>query len=486
VSFQFPVLEFIELSDPQPQNLIELANLQQILNPQTLPKIESVLSHIREDRSDQVTDIEWIYCIHAKAEWDKKYSDQAIESSQIFWKTAQNNSTLRCRLLWHLSLYYSGQNRKFALSFVESFSFFSDTDKKELIFLSQIIYALSSDEPYNSIAQISHKYKITKQELNSKLEDHIPTFVPAINQVSDYIVPYFSKLIHANEADIIWLIKCLQEMPISTQAIAVSHLLENFNVEVISNYPVLVTWLQENYDFRKAVEKWNKLSDKAKVLLRKWIGAISYGDFQKWVNKLLNRLSLQRFESNRLIKRSEFWSNYSDRFERIRILIPQCSLQALAQEKIQNDDILIQDNSDETEICIFDFGEYLVVEFFRGLGGETRIFIKTNKLENLFFGSSKLSTKQIRCQGGHAHDHEYLWQVYCERLLREKYNIRPNLGIQYFQGGRVGQNRYDPIRGLQEPSQREQQERQRKLERWHRDFERIEREAKAYCADKQL
>jgi EH_Signature domain len=175
----------------------------------------------------------------------------------------------------------------------------------------------------------------------------------------------------------------------------------------------------------------------------------------------LSRLELQNFESNRLCSRRDFWANYSNRFERLRILLPSTSQIAIGRQ-IQGDERLEDDGSDPTEICIFDFGEWFVVEFFRGKGSETRLFPKNSRNQQILFGESTLSVKRIRCLGGDRHDHVYLWQVFSPTWL-ENNGIFPNT---------------QPSRN---PTADQLRERQERLRRWQIEIESLERQAIAYC-----
>ena len=78
-------------------------------------------------------------------------------------------------------------------------------------------------------------------------------------------------------------------------------------------------------------------------------------------------------------KRRKFWADYSNRFQQLRILLPQSSLTAISNQYRGNVDRLEDDGSDTTEVCIFNFGEWIVVEFFRGRGSETRLFSYNDK-----------------------------------------------------------------------------------------------------------
>ncbi len=126
--------------------------------------------------------------------------------------------------------------------------------------------------------------------------------------------------------------------------------------------------------------------------------------------------------------------------------------------------LLQEDGSDITEVCIFDFGEWLVVEFFRGRGSETRLFPNNHRNQQVLFGNSNLSAKRIRYLGGEAHDHKYLWQVLCREWLQEK-GIQPNPGT--LPGGKPTPDKF--------------RQRQNKLEQWNHEIEQLEQEAKHYC-----
>ena len=110
---------------------------------------------------------------------------------------------------------------------------------------------------------------------------------------------------------------------------SVEKLLIQVDPELGTKYSELINWLRQYYGSSTLNSRWNELSPEAKAAMRKWLGAVSYQDFQRLVSLILNRVSLQDHEYNRLRSRSGFWSNYSDRFERIRILLPQSSVSIL-------------------------------------------------------------------------------------------------------------------------------------------------------------
>ncbi len=135
-------------------------------------------------------------------------------------------------------------------------------------------------------------------------------------------------------------------------------------------------------------------------------------------------------------------------------------------------------------MCIFDFGNWFVVEFFRGRLSETRLFLRTTQIEQLLFDSAKISLKRIRHLGGEVHDHVFCWQGSCEKWLRSRENgILPNEGTQYFQGLPKAFSIYDPKTGLPKPSWKDQQQREEQLISWKRVIAKLEQEASEYRHD---
>ena len=190
-------------------------------------------------------------------------------------------------------------------------------------------------------------------------------------------------------------------------------------------------------------------------------------------NRRYQELNYQR---NQLERRKGFWSNYSDRFERLRILVP-ASTSWISQELTRDIDILVNDGSNETEICIFDFGDWFIVEFFRG-SSEILLFNRhySANVEKTLFQSPNLSISDIRRLyrfGGEIHDHVFLWQYYAEKWLRTQHNIYPNDGITRFKGLGSQYNQYTPTTGLPTPAVDKQRIREQKLARWRQDIQNI-------------
>jgi EH_Signature domain len=457
---QFSIPSISETPQCSPNQLIQLAsNLPDATI--SIPNVDKVLEAIEQGKADQVSKLDWIYCIHAKAQWDQQNIDRSRKTSAAIWKIAISNLWLQHQLLWRLALYYGDrQEQVLAQSLAESFDIFANSDLVSHLLPVQIIRAFRSTQAGIELAKIACEQRINRTELLNTIKENLPIWIPLFSRFIEETTPYLTTIRSPNRQQVKWLLSCLDEMSDSQQIKAVNHLLSNVSNDIANNHSLLVDWLRHNY---RNGENWYKLSDQARQRLREWIGGINYADFQKLVNLILNKLDLQNFESNRLCSRRDFWANYSNRFERLRILLPKTSQIAIGYQ-IQGDvDLLEDDDSDPTEVCIFDFGEWFVVEFFRGRGSETRLFPKNSRNQQILFGESTLSVKRIRCLGGDKHDHVFLWQVFSRTWLANK-GILPNPDTQ-------------PCRN---PTTHQLQKRQHKLESWQREIERLEREARAY------
>jgi hypothetical protein len=437
--------------------------------------LDEIIQDIEKSNIKNITALEWVHCLYNKDKWDVKNPDKSVSTSEVIWKAAEQNTWLKQRLFWNLVLNLEFDN-VLASSLATSYAVFLPQgllDKGRLA----IIKALKAKDPINDFIKLCWSKLLTPSQLLTKYQ--LPTKISITKTACDYVVPQFSTSNNINSLQIKWLLNCLEQMNREQQIKAVEYLLTQVNQYIGAEYPELINWLRQYYGSAVADSRWNELSQEAKVAMRKWLGAVSYQDFQRLVKLILNRLSLTDWEHRRLRSRSEFWSNYSDRFERIRILLPESSANIL-ENHLNNQDVsvLLNDGSDITEVCIFDFKDWFVVEFFRGDGSETSIIRKDIENEQILF-HSQLSVKRLRCLKRDIHDHEYCWQYFCEQLLRTK-NIFPNENIQYFKGLSDEHGKYDRQTGLPKPSSYDLQQRKYKLARWEQTMFVLEQGTRTY------
>ena len=170
---------------------------------------------------------------------------------------------------------------------------------------------------------------------------------------------------------------------------------------------------------------------------------------------------------------------------RMRIMLPFSTIQAFGTDfDVEDITQLINDGSESTEVCILDLEDIFVVEFFRGVGCETRIFTHNSSVEEQLFYSPEICLKRLRylsVETDEVIDHCYGWQIQLEQVLRSK-NIFPNQHQQHFnlEENKQGLN-YSKTVGLPTLNSRQMMQRNKELFNWQNDIIRLETEAQKYC-----
>jgi len=482
MNFNFAKMTLPAFCPPKPLELLKLlariqdtaiapiftlqGELPDFPNPRSL---DEIMNAIESDQVDTIQLLEWLYCISFKGEWDVRHPERSLPTSEKIWLAAKKKKHLKQLLFWDLALTYGGSDhRNLANSLVKGFnSFTPETQKdKNIVDIIKILSRNSSDV---NLAEISKQNLSTPHAIFNYYK--LPTnSIESVNLAYDRITELFVRIDKPDDQQVKWLLDCLEQMTTDQEVKAVDKLLTTIGAEIGIDHPALVDWISTRYnptiDYSD-YHRWNQLSSQAKAALNKWKGAVNYGDFQKLVNIILDssHISLQNHERNQLQKRQIFWSHYTDRFERIRILVPQASLESVRDGFNNQNIFVLKNDGSNTEVCIFDFQTLFVVEFFRGSSSETRIFPKTSKLEKTLFESNDLSVSSIRHLGGDIHDHVYCWQNSCVKWLMEK-GIYPNEGTKYFRGVPDRGSHFDPDIGLPPLLPEDQLKREQALSRW--------------------
>ena len=440
----------------------------------SLRGIAEIIADIQSEQADSITPLEWTYCLWAKGEWDIKNPDRTKEISQAIWQIAQSNSRLKQQLLWRLALHHSRQLENAVSSnfpeldraLVECFAEFASTAAGTDALPIQIIKILTRDLPDYELAKLSWQYLKTPAELLEKAL--LPVHIPIVNRAGPHLAGIFAKNQVSDLSGVEWLLRCLKEMPAAQQLAAVEELLIKISADILKNQrPKLVEWLRSEY-----YPKLQLLSDTAKESLRRWIGELNYSYFQKTIDLVARMLRLSEAEIKQLEDRRDFWANYSDRIHRVRLLLPQSSVNAIGYQLQFDVDILAEDGGELTEVCIFQLEGYCAIEFFRGSGAEIRLIPRSKESDRLLFVKKELSVKRIRKLGGEVHDRVFMWQSSCEKWLKQK-KIMPNEGTKSFVGMSQYYGKYDARNGLRIPEPHEQKERELLLKKWQKEMENL-------------
>lgn len=475
----------IDNADHNSSNLFPA--LRGILANRDLPEpryIDTIFDDILHENFESISALEWLSCLYKKYDWDEKHPDQAKETADLIWNAAQENNWLRQRLYWDLALYfdhqhYGGDRPSFPASLVSAWKSFSrKPETKRLDEKTSKILLLLANKELSKLAQrCLREYQLPDELLSTVC---LPSRIQAVDKILQEIPKQFIDLQKHHQESVDLLIQCLEKLTDTLQIKSVEQLLVQGSPQIGSTYPRLINWLKINYG--RSSSCWQKLSSDTKKSLIKWIGAVNYADFQKLVDRVIDKVNLSDQDVQRLRSRREFWSNYSDRFEGIRIVLPQATANILSESHDNADISIFREISDfDTEVCIFDFGDWYVVEFFRGLGSETRLYSRQNHpaLEANLFQSGVNSPNCLRCMGGDFHDHHYLWQIDCEKWLRKK-DIRPNEGITHFK--RVDAfDSYDSEKGLKFPSMQQKDKREQQVAAARSKIQRIQDKAGQSC-----
>ncbi len=494
MNFQFPKLYLTELPQLQATNLLRLVSGERSTNqPQNLDipleylnsakprSIDEIITDIENQSIENITPLEWIYCLSFKENWDTQQpTNRTRSTSRAIWRIARQQSYawLKYRLFYRLAYFYDENSSSFTLprSLAETFSSFEPTNGDDVLVV-RLLQSLQSSQPDRQLAELSFRHLQTPQTLF--IQNRLPYQLLAVERALNHVIFPFLEVRSHDSDRVSWLLDCFDEMDREPQLQAVENLLNS----QISDRPIeIANWLKDNYGLGLVNSRWHELSSEAKTNLRQWIGLLNYQQIQSLIDLILNQLLLEDWEQRQLRSRRDFWSNYSDRFERIRILLPSNSALTINLTSNSHEiSYLQEDDSESTEVCIFDFGHKIIVEFFRSKGSETRLFQKTAKLEHELF-ESELSINYLRqIPDAQVHDHVFCWQPSCVRWLQNN-GIYPNVGVQYFHGLRENYGRYNQSIGLPEPSLENQQIRERKLRQWRFDLNQLERQARDFIS----
>jgi len=224
---------------------------------------------------------------------------------------------------------------------------------------------------------------------------------------------------------------------------------------------------------------WYELSDRSRKVLKKQYELSNYFHFSQLVSAMCypvtaKALKLTEQEVKQIQSRSAFWSNYSDEFNRIKVLLPyETSKLLLTSLNIGKENIVTLPDikSESSEVCIFELSNQIIVEVFRGVSSEIRIFEKSSRNERRLLNDNELTLNRIRNMSqDYIHDHVVLWQFHCEKLLRMNLKILPNNKTKYFKGIPKRFSVYCNRSGLPVPSEELVRQRVEQLEKWNHLF----------------
>ncbi len=242
--------------------------------------------------------------------------------------------------------------------------------------------------------------------------------------------------------------ECFGRKPTSSRQDFYLHLLAHLSPKDIES-AVLLGWEPKDSDQVPRVRRWlldyfqqhgeDDLSRQGRERLQVWRGSTHFNEFQR-VSKLLEsrarQLQFNRYQVHQLKSRVSFWSTFRGNFQGVQFLFPRRTIQLLSGAGAHLSKA--QPFDGDVEVCLFDFGRYVVVEVLRSPGneppnspfngGETRLVDK-RVIDHWRASRGGLhSLRQRRAQL--VHDHKIRWQQGLYVALRD-FGIEPPPGEKY-------------------------------------------------------
>ena len=398
--------------------------------------VESILSAVEAGRGAEVSLMEWVVFLKHKPAWDAARSDGGKASARAVWRFATTNPSLRRLLHWRLALATSGRPdvlpESLRTTFAEIAANFTREGRRE----AEVLVALLAG-PRGFAAKAMNE-AVTPAELLERVE--LPPWGAAVDKATEACARLFAKGGKSSAPKTDWLISCLLDLTFAPQVAAVDHILTTLPPELAgTSLKRLAGWLERWFGPSSGKARWECLSTEGKVALRAWTGAIRYRDFERvaaqmWAPPMDTALGLD--ESNGVYKletRVRFWERYQRQFSRLRIVLPLATHRLFSSEfrTLESDEVttLKPDGTQDrfmTELGIFDLGEWIAVQEFRGGGSGLRIFRNTGSTRGALFetpiGISLL--RSMECEGVHDHVGKR-WRNRCENWLR-RFGIKPD------------------------------------------------------------
>lgn len=468
--------------------------LLQDARPRPVRDVDTLMNLVWQGGYFQLRPIEWLLLVKYKHGWDERFPGLAEKTSCLIWEAAVKQVGVR-RLLWRkLALLRATGQGGLSPSIAGTFPHFEALTAGTFSLPCRLLQALSAGQgAAQALLEISQAQRIPPPVLMRSFD--LPGSLPPVRDaLKQAVVDWLARRSHPVGKGGEWLVACLEAMTREEQVRAVEVVGKKMSREEATTHPALMAWVKARFSRRSEDDSlWAHLTVEGRRALREWVGAVNYRTFERLIEDLLgvpsSRELFQAHEINQLEKRRWFWRNYSDRFAQLRILLSETAVTAARRGIVDGRDVAVLDARDmqpglektqATEVCIFDFDEMLVIEFFRGPGSETMLIPATDVCRAYLFNAETLSVKRLRAFGYlHAADildHKYRWQTESVRFLIKR-KIYPNKGLTSFRVDAKFNHPYSPVNGIGVILPEAAEERRKSLQNWSREVEQLKREA---------
>jgi len=443
-------------------------------------RLSQILTLIKNGHAEAITIMEWLCVFQDSFDWHEEQEEDTDAICLLLWQAIIENSSVSQIALFKAALYLDGQQDKFPIILINSLElavqFVSKTDRLRINWLLAI-----KSKKYNQCAEQALARLHTPLQYLKAIG--LPKAAKYRTKILSHLVSNLPEDIEGKNAT--WLLACFEEM---TQQELLSNCDELF-IKAKKYNQYIEIWVQKHCLPDVDNSLWFELSEQSRQQLRTQYKLSNYYTFKQVVTALCmpevaRYLNLSEQEVKQLQSRAAFWANYSEQFNQIRILLPKNTTPILKNIINVNADHIItlpNDVSENSEACVFELADKIVVEIFRGEASEVRIFEKSARNENRLLRDNNLTLKVIRNMShDYVHDHVILWQYHCEKLLRTRLNITPNENTSYFKGIPKRFASYCYNNGLPQANKELLDERSQQLEQWNQLFWQRELQSEKY------
>jgi hypothetical protein len=393
--------------------------------------LEDLIKSVLEEQDPILSQMDWIRLVKIQAEQLKNISHELFLSK--LWLQILKKDPLQFQMLWNdfsETIFFEKEPTYWILLKKKFIKKVYETHQNEFNpFAKEIITHFFSVDPKVNILGEAFKRKIVPWHylINIRLPSTEDTILSLLEALPKLIHPKDQKNMHMKNL-IDWIQLCLEDthneqyeqFRLNVAKALLDHLPTNLDMH--KDIQGIVKWFHQYFNRFKENSLWHRLSTDQQKRLLKWFGELSYGDFKKLITKITSKLPLQYHEMNQLEKRSVFWSNYTNSFVNLKILLPSQTVNILGDKELESFnmgeiEVLLESGSssikNSAEICIFETKKFIILELFRGQVG-TKIYPNDPYYYQLLFNhnfSMEMLIQDSRYKAIQEFTHPNLWQI---------------------------------------------------------------------------
>ncbi|MGC9462351.1 EH signature domain-containing protein [Vibrio genomosp. F10] len=444
--------------------------------PQFPPRtMAQLVALVDQGKASEISVLEWLDIIENDHHWQGLDKDQEFDASRAIWLAICTNGVLGNIAFFKAGLAVEGQPTTMVKPLLDSMDIVSSVPGLNVITQQKIGWiAAIKESDWLGLAKQCYVNKQSPVHWVKKLM--MPNANYYVDNLGKYLIDCSPVTLTGDDQT--WLESCFHSLKTTQQRVEYCQkLLAKYSANLGNG---IVKSLIEEHCLPNSEHSFWYYFDQPSIDRLKTLFKLSdYYELKSLVTQLCSdecsaQLNITEQQIKQMRGRTDFWSNYSTRFDRIRVLLPQKSHDVLTEAGVRlTSQVDVYKNNDplNVEVFIFALGKLIVVEVLRGELGETR-FYKNNKwnAERLFSGSFNSIAEIRELAQVEVHDHVLAWQYFCEKLLRTKFKVLPNENTSAFKGMSRKFGQYSTKTGLPKPDTLALNDRARMLEEWLEKF----------------